>query len=270
MSEIKKKKYSIKTLDDIVFENRNKEYGCYYLNSTYRRRLLVSVIWAFSFFLITILIVYLVEIRPWNKRFNQSDLVQMDSISYDHDMVTLLSQLSEIQADQPTSTLLSLEPNPDLDATKESIKRKVFPVIELKPSQPTVDTSHNRLVDDLIRKHENQVNKAKEIQSDSISMILEQVPQFPGGYTAVQAYFYKSQHYPENALIHGIHGSIMISFVVNSTGGVERARVVKGIDPDLDQEAIRLVKTMPHWQPAIYKGKPIASMLVMPVNFTIK
>ena len=270
MSENQEKKRPIKTLDDIVFETRNKEYGCYHLNSTYRRRLLASVIWAFSIFLFIILTVYLAVIRPWNRRFDQSDLVQMDSISYDHTMVTLLSQLSEIQPDQPKPIAISLEAGAESDVLRNSNVRREIPRIESKVILQEVDTSHRRLVDDLLRKHESEVNKGKSIQSDSITIILEKVPQFPGGYTAVQSYFYKNQHYPENALIHGIHGSTMVSFVVNQNGVVERAKVVKGIDPELDREAIRLVIAMPHWQPASYKGKPIASLLIMPVNFSIK
>jgi periplasmic protein TonB len=270
MSQIRKKKHRIGTLDDIVFENRNKAYGCYYLRSTSRRRLLISAAWAFSIFIITILTVFLVEIEPFNKRFNQSELVSIESIHYDHDMVTLLSQLSEIQPDQSSPTQLALEPKPISAVLKGKIERKTVPVIELKPILPKVDTSKSRLVDDLLRKHESQVKRMKSTQTDSLSMFIEKVPQFPGGYTAVQAYFYKNQHYPENALIHGIHGSAVVSFVVNTNGGIEKASVVKGIDPDLDQEAIRLVKTMPRWQPAYSKGKPIASMLIMPVNFTIK
>jgi periplasmic protein TonB len=271
MSEFPEKNYKIRTLDDIVFETRNREYGCYHLRSTYRRRLIISVLWSFSIFLFSVVTIFLLEIQPWNKQFNNAYLIQSDSISYDREMVTLLSQLTEIKPDKTMPPLLTLEPKPVSEAIKELTEHKEIPVTELKPILlPQADTSHKRLVDDLLRRHENQVNKDKSIQTDSISMILEKVPQFPGGYAAVQAYFLKNQHYPENALIHGIHGSTVVSFVVNFTGDVDKASVVKGIDPELDQEAIRLVKTMPRWQPAYYKGKPIASMLIMPVNFTIK
>jgi len=270
MSEEQEKKHRFRTLDDIVFETRNKEYGCYYLRATHKRRLLISIAWAFSGFLLTILGFYLFEIRPWNKRFNPTDIMSMDSISYDREMVTLLSQLSEIQPDPEVPTVLSLEPKDDAVTEKEVYKRTEVPIIDLKPILPKEDTSHKRLVDDVLRKHENLLNKGKSVQNDSLSIFIEKVPQYPGGYAAVQAYFYKNQHYPENALIHGIHGSTIVSFVVNMNGGVDKPTVVKGIDPELDQEAIRLVKAMPRWQPAYYKGKPIASMMIMPVDFTIR
>jgi periplasmic protein TonB len=269
MSEIQENR-RIKTLDDIVFESRNKDYGCYHLRATYRKRLLVSVILSFSLFLLTILCIFLFEIQPWNKKFNSGELVQMEDITYDHDMVTLLSQLNEILPEQKAPTVLSLEPSAASEEAKVQSQRKEVPVIELRSVIPDQDTSKKRLVDDLLKKHESQVKKDKTTQSDSVIMFLEKVPEFPGGVLAVQAYFHKYQHYPENALIRGIFGSTMVSFVVSANGSVERASVVKGIDPELDQEAIRLVKAMPHWQPAFYKGKPIASMLVMPVNFTIK
>jgi protein TonB len=270
MSKDQEKKYRIRTLDDIVFENRNKEYGCYFLRATHKRRLLASMIWAFSGFLLTIGAFYFFEIRPWNKQFNPSDFVSMDDISYDKEMVTLLSQLTEIQPDQKTPITLSLEPGSDADSKQEVINRTEIPVIELKPILPKEDTSRKRLVENVLRKYENQAKKSSSVQKDSLSMFLEKVPEYPGGYIAVQAYFYKNQHYPENALIHGIHGSTVVGFVVNANGGVEKPSIVKGIDPELDQEAIRLVKAMPRWQPAYYKGKPIASMMIMPVDFKIK
>jgi periplasmic protein TonB len=270
MSDYQEKKPKSRTLDDIVFETRNRDYGCYDLRSTYRHRLLVSVIWAVSIFLVTTISIYLIAIYPWNKRFDQSDLVQLDSINYDHDMVTLLSQLSEIEPDQTTPPLISLEPIPISTELKGAELRREVPIIDIKPIIPRADTSNSRLVDDLIRKHESQTARTKTAVTDSITMILDKVPQYPGGYAAVQTYFYKNQHYPENALIHGIHGSAVVSFIVNQNGEVEKAKVVKAVDPDLDQEAIRLVKAMPKWQPAYYKGKPIASMMIMPVDFSLR
>jgi periplasmic protein TonB len=270
MSDQQDKKSIIRTLDDLVFESRNKEYGCYHLRKTQRRRLLISFLWAMGSFLGAVTIIYFVEINPWNNRFDQSDLSQMDSISYDHDMVTILSQLSEILPEPVTPPVIALEATPQEDLLQEMAVRKTVPVIEIKPLLPREDTSDKRLVSELLRKHETQQNRANQASADSLTMILENVPQFPGGYAAVQSYFYKNQHYPESALIHGIHGSTMVSFIISSTGIVQKPAVVKGVDPELDREAIRLVKSMPPWQPALYKGKPIASMLVMPVNFTIR
>ncbi|NVO20947.1 MAG: energy transducer TonB [Bacteroidetes bacterium] len=265
------KEKRIRTLDDLVFESRNKDYGCYNLRSTHRRRLMVSMLWALTGFVVFILTVFFIEIQPWNKRFSPSDMVKMDSLSYDHDMVTLLSQLSQIQPDEPLPPRLTLEPNAVEDQEQAIARKRVIPVIELKPVRTeTEDTTHKRLVDDLLKKHENQVNRAKSEMSDSLIIMLEKVPEYPGGYLAIQSYFYKNQHYPENALIHGIHGSTVVSFVVKPDGNIDNARVVKGVDPELDMEAIRLIRAMPSWKPAYYKGKPTACMMIMPVDFTIR
>jgi len=135
--------------------------------------------------------------------------------------------------------------------------------------QTTTDTSSNKIADVLLKRHKDLL-KEKSVKPDTIKLVLEKAPQFPGGNTAFQYYFYINQKYPVNALLAGIQGSTIVSFVVNEEGMVKDVKVVSGIDPELDMEAIRLVKSMPQWQPAIYKGKPIACMLVIPVDFAIR
>jgi len=153
---------------------------------------------------------------------------------------------------------------------RKSNSLKVVPVKEHKPVLPQIDTSYKKVITDLLLRHKKNILAEKSILSDTLSIVLEKAPEFPGGYMAIQYYFIKNQHYPKVALLTGISGSTIVSFVINVKGLVEDAKVVSGIDPELDMEAIRLVKAMPAWQPAIYKGKPIACMLIMPVNFSIR
>lgn len=181
----------------------------------------------------------------------------------------MLLRLPDVQKENSALMVVTTEPA-DITEQQETQNYKAdLPQVKIIPMLNKADTSLNKLADILLKRHKDLL-KEKTFQTDTIRLVLEKAPQFPGGNTALQFYFYKNQQYPVNALIAGIHGSTIVSFVVNEKGMVEEPKVVSGIDPELDMEAIRLVKSMPPWQPAYYKGKPIACMLVIPVDFGIR
>jgi TonB family protein len=193
-----------------------------------------------------------------------------ETVQYNPELIPIIMQLPDIPLDKQTSNIELSEKNSSNVEYDRSNNKPNVPVVEYKPILPMVDTSRNQLINELLKRHKSNLTNEKPQLNDSIQIILEKAPLFPGGYAAVQSYFYKNQHYPPGALLTGIQGSTIVSFVVNAKGLVEDVKVVSGVDPELDMEAVRLVKTMPPWQPAIYKGKPIACMLIMPVNFTIR
>ena len=141
---------------------------------------------------------------------------------------------------------------------------------EYKPVVKVIDSAMNKMLENMLERHKSILLSNKKSLSDSLKIILEKAPTFPGGYSAVQSFFLKYQRYPQNALLKGVQGNTIVSFVVNTKGVVEDPKIVEGIDPELDREAIRLVSIMPNWQPAYYKGKPISCIMVMPVSFSIK
>ena len=258
------------SLDDIVFEHRNKDYGCYYIRANYFRRLRLSFFIVLFAFVFTTLAIYFLEINPWFESRGKFYTTDISRVEYDPDLIHIINQLSVVRPDKPTKLILTDNPVKSEEPIERREVRPVVPITLSKPVVPLADTTHEKLAEQLIERHKQDIDKQKSSFTDSISMILDIVPQFPGGNAAIQTYFYRNQHYPLNALSKGIHGSTIVSLLINKKGLVEKARVVKGIDPELDMEAIRLVKSMPAWQPAIYKGRPIACMLILPVAFIIK
>jgi periplasmic protein TonB len=268
MAIFRKKKQYIPTLDDIVFEKRNKGYGCYYLRATYERRLRFSFLLVLGLFILTTLIFFFWEINPFNHKLDTFDNTTFESVEYNPEIIPSIIHLPFVpQEKQVTLTKLSDQKN-IIEKTDKSSNRVEVPIGKYKPVLTITDTSYKNLAEELLRRHKTILSN--EASSDSIIIILEKGPEFPGGYSALQSYFFKNQRYPENALLTGIQGSTIVSFIVNEKGVVEDPMVVSGIDPELDQEAIRLVKTMPVWRPAYYKGKPIACKLVMPVDFKLR
>jgi len=98
----------------------------------------------------------------------------------------------------------------------------------------------------------------------------EQMPTFRGVVTdSVVTYIRHNTRYPAEALQAGAAGRVFVSFVVSAQGQVEQAQVLRGVHPALDQEALRVISTMPAWQPGQQQGKPVAVALTLPINFAI-
>ena len=270
MTVKRKKEQVFPSYNDIVFEHRNKDYGGYQIRSTYQYSLKLSFFIVLIFILVATIIVYFWKINPileWSEKGANNTF---KSVEYTHERLPLPNQVPFLNTNKtPTVKTLAKDINAVKPIAKSEIHYKAQSK-EYKPINPEIDTSQKKLLADLVLRHKNNVQKEKLIHEDSILLVLEKLPQFPGGLPAVQSYFNRKQHYPMNALLKGVQGSVLISFVVNKQGGVEMAKVAEGVDPELDWEAVRLVNTMPQWQPGYYRGKPIACMVIMPVDFRIK
>ena len=97
------------------------------------------------------------------------------------------------------------------------------------------------------------------------------MPVFEGGdINAFRNYIAKSIKYPESAAENGIQGKVIVSFIVEADGKVTNVKVVRGIDPALDQEAVRVIESSPKWQPGKQRGKPVRVNLTFPVVFKLE
>jgi protein TonB len=91
---------------------------------------------------------------------------------------------------------------------------------------------------------------------------------FPGGHIKMAAFIKENLKYPEDA--DGAHGRVIVNFVVDKDGSISDIKVVRGVHPSLDAEAVRVVKLMPKWQPAERGGKPVRSRFNFPVYFKLE
>lgn len=103
-----------------------------------------------------------------------------------------------------------------------------------------------------------------EIPDGDISM-----PVFPGGKEKLFSFFRENIQYPEDALKRGVEGKVWCTFNVNADGSVSDVNVTESVDPELDAEAVRLIKAMPKWEPGMMSGKPVRVMYSLPVTFRI-
>ena len=99
--------------------------------------------------------------------------------------------------------------------------------------------------------------------------IPEKNPEPIGGYEAMYAYLKSNLKYPERPRTNNIQGQIFVEFVVEKDGTISHVKILAGVDPELDQEAMRVVKLMPKWKPGEQLGKPVRCLFNIPIKFTI-
>ncbi|TXI81719.1 MAG: energy transducer TonB, partial [Flavobacteriales bacterium] len=109
-----------------------------------------------------------------------------------------------------------------------------------------------------------------EVEEPTVFTIVEEMPSFPGGEAELFKYLGKTVKYPPMAQDAGITGVVYMTFVVDEHGKVKDPKVLRGIGGGCDEEAIRVVKAMPPWEPGKQRGKPVRVQYNLPIRFTLK
>ena len=99
---------------------------------------------------------------------------------------------------------------------------------------------------------------------------VEQMPEFPGGMEALIDFLSSNVHYPENAVKNDVEGRVLVQFVIEKTGEIGDVKVVRSVDEELDAEAVRVVKSMPKFEPGRINGKAVAVWYTLPIMFKLK
>jgi protein TonB len=108
-----------------------------------------------------------------------------------------------------------------------------------------------------------------EPEEEAPFMVVEDMPEFPGGTAALLEYLRKNIKYPAICRENNIQGRVIVSFVVNKDGAIVDPEVVKSVNPSLDKEAVRVISTMPNWKPGMQRGKAVRVKYTVPVNFRL-
>ena len=110
----------------------------------------------------------------------------------------------------------------------------------------------------------------EEVVEEKVFDVVEQMPDFPGGMSALMQYLSKHIKYPIIAEENGIQGRVIVTFVVEKNGSITDVQVIKSVDPSLDKEAVRVVKSMPHWIPGKQNGSAVRVKYTLPVTFRLQ
>jgi periplasmic protein TonB len=249
-------------LDDIVFENRNKEYGAYKLRKKYNKNVITGLI-------IGVFIMSTAIIAPYLNTKAAESRARKAERQVEIKMENLDKPAEQIAPPPPP-------PPPPPDAVQQA--KYVPPVVvdSVKPEdnvqlmtadQAQVEVQNEEVVEEV------QV-AAEEVQEEDPEaepfVVVEEMPMFPGGEVALLSYIAEHTQYPEVAKENNIQGKVIVRFCVTSKGGVDKVEILKGVDPELDKEAIRVVKTLPAFKPGKQGGKPVPVWYMVPINFTLK
>ncbi|MEI6137977.1 MAG: TonB family protein [Mariniphaga sp.] len=168
-------------------------------------------------------------------------------------------------------------PPPPPPAEQVAVVKYVAPVIvdsvkvedqnKLMISDEQVSTTVNKEVVEVVEQKKEEVEEVKEEQ---VFVVVEEMPEFPGGELALRKYIAKAIVYPTIAQENGIQGKVFVNFVVNKDGSVSNAKIARGVDPSVDQEALRVVSTLPKWKPGKQRGVPVRVSYTVPISFKLE
>ena len=117
--------------------------------------------------------------------------------------------------------------------------------------------------------------EAKEAPADStakeeVFMVVEQMPEYPGGMKEMLKFLQENVKYPENAMKNNVQGRVIVQFVIEKDGTPTEFKVARSVDPDLDAEALRVLQTMPKWKPGMQRGEVVRVKFTVPVSFKLQ
>jgi protein TonB len=129
-----------------------------------------------------------------------------------------------------------------------------------------VEADQETVMDDFVPVFEEE----EEVAEMEIFTVVEAMPDYPGGDAARMQFLQDNIKYPQMARESGIQGTVYVTFVVETDGSVTDVRVLRGIGGGCDEEAIRVIKLMPKWNPGKQRGKPVRVQFNMPIKFTLQ
>jgi protein TonB len=257
-----KEKDKAPAFDDIVFEDRNKEYGAYRLRKKYNRNVLIAL-------LIGTIILGTAVITPYLNAKAAENRTKRQERQVEIKMENL---------DQPVDAVAPPPPPPPPPQDVAQQAKYVPPVVvdSVKPEEVvqlmTADQAQ-------VEVHDEEVVEIVEVVKEEVEeddpeaepfVVVEEMPMFPGGEVELLKWIMEHTQYPEVAKENNIQGKVIVRFCVTSKGTVDRVSILKGVDTELDKEAIRVVQMLPAFKPGKQGGKPVPVWYMVPINFTLK
>jgi protein TonB len=264
---------------DLVFEGKNHSYGAYQLRKNTGKRNVMAILVMFA---IGVAIAAFVAIKGVVENAMKQDV----AIEADVELAKLAEKKEAKVEKKEEPKLEKIE----VEKVKSSVKF-VPPVIkkdsEVKPeeelkSQEELNKTNTAIGAFDVKGNDEaagEVLKAKEViaqpeppkeEETKVFDVVEQMPSFPGGPSALMQYLSSNIKYPVVAEENGVQGRVVCTFVVERDGSITDVRVIRSVDPSLDKEAVRVVKSMPKWIPGKQNGSAVRVKYTVPVTFRLQ
>jgi protein TonB len=267
-----------RSMDDIVFDGRNKEYGAYRLRRLYEKNMSRGMLFGMVFFLLAVsspkIISMVKNIMPEKK----SELNMKE--------ITLAEPPPIDPLKPPPPPPPEIIPPPIKDQIKfvPPVVKKDEEVLEEEPPPPTIlEIKDKEIATETKKGEEGGVDASltvpdnppappvlEEPKEEQPFSYVEQMPSFPDGTEAMYKYIYEKIKYPAIARENGISGQVIVQFVVSKEGEIQKAKVVRGIGGGCNEEALRVVAGMPRWKPGKHNGRAVPVTFTLPIKFVLQ
>jgi protein TonB len=243
--------------DEIIFENRNKEYGAYNLRKNYKSATSLSILGATAICALSLILI---------SAFTPKEV----SAEPDKGIIIVITPVNKIDPDK---------------IVPPEIKKPVAVPVQNKYVAPdivedSVDVGNMMMINDIAADSVQNGTVTEKIDSVVYKIVapepekepffaVEEPPMFPGGESALLEYIAENTKYPAEALENNIQGKVIVRFAVSADGSVKRIEVLRGVHPLLDEEAVRVISTLPLWKPGKQNGKPVPVWFFVPVRFQV-
>ncbi len=265
---------------DLVFEGKNHAYGAYQLRKNTGARNLKAIIAMFlGFAIIAAIVIAKVSFDKYMASRN---------VAIDTDVeLTQLAEKKEIKQEKKDD--MEDVSKVEVERVKSSV---AFTVPEIKKDEEVKEDQETKSQDELsetntaigaftvegndetaeVKHVEEKIAEPEPPKEEETKVfdVVEQMPSFPGGPAALMQYLSSNIKYPVVAEENGVQGRVVCTFVVEKDGSITDVRVVKSVDPSLDKEAMRVVKSMPKWIPGKQNGSAVRVKYTVPVTFRLQ
>lgn len=265
---------------EMVFEGRNKEYGAYRLRKNAGKRNLYSLITIFIAALAIwggISLVKFVESRT--KSVAQTSVAEFSALNQPKKKAEVKQQ-KKVKLEQPEKVVERVKSSVKFTAPVIKKDDEVKPEDELKTQDELMSTKtaigaldvkgNDDANGEVLKIKEAVAQPEPKPEVEKVFDVVEQMPSFPGGPSALMEWLSNNVKYPVVAQENGVQGRVVVSFVVERDGSITDVKVVRGVDPSLDREASRVVRAMPRWIPGKQNGSAVRVKYNVPVAFRLQ
>ncbi|MBX0292794.1 TonB family protein [Hymenobacter sp. HSC-4F20] len=262
---------TLPSLDDIVFEGRNKAYGAYVLRQVYGRHISTAVAIATALAVLLIAIPLLVQ-RLWPTVIVVPPITSNDKI-----IEVMADPTSKLLPSTPPAAAVTVRPaaaatptrvvRDELVKTPDPATEVVTPLDGPAIEGPVAAVGDGDvLVPGTVGGKDTAAKPAAPAVTEPFVHV-ENMPEFMGGNAALTKYLQRQLHYPSQALRAGVEGKVYISFVVNADGSITDVSVLKGLGYGTDEEASRVIRQMPAWKPGYQNHHAVPVRYTLPITF---
>lgn len=274
---------------NLVFADKNKEFGAYQIRKSSDKRHNLAML--YMLIGLAVIFVLILGLNKWSDYRAEQEALALQE-QREAMMAAALAEQQEEQQEEPEEEVKYEQPEVEVPeevlATVQVTQIAIVDADKVKNEVMDMDTQKEdntargvvnqegsdnadkfKAVHEQVVVKEPEPEKAKP-KEEEIFVAVEQQAEFPGGQGALMKFLSNNIRYPESAQQNDIQGRVIVKFVVEKDGSIGNVTVVKGVDRDLDREAIRVVKKMPRWQPGKNNGVAVRSYFNLPVIFRLQ